>query len=121
MHFSRAMRYLIVLLVVVGPTLTVVGVLSLPRAYVLMATTTSTRDTGLLPYLLPQFTADTGIGVRYISVGTGQALDAGRPGDVDVFIGHAPTNETQIMAACQSASPNIPVYNSFVIVDPTGA
>ena len=120
MHFSRAMRYLIVLLVVVGPTLTVVGVLSLPRAYVLMATTTSTRDTGLLPYLLPQFTADTGIEVRYIAVGTGQALDAGRRGDVDVVMVHAPTNETQFMAAGHGLCRNILMYNTFVIVGPTG-
>src|SRR2546426_10781073 len=118
MHFSRAMRYLIVLLVVVGPTLTVVGVLSLPRSYILMATTTSTRDTGLLPYLLPQFTADTGIEVRYTAVGTGQALDAGRRGDVDVVMVHAPSLEAAFMASNDGLCRNMIMYNRFVIVGP---
>jgi len=120
MHFDSLRRYLAVLLIAAVITLAVVASLSLPRAYLLMATTTSTRDTGLLPYLLPQFTADTGIDVRYIAVGTGQALDAGRRGDVDVVMVHAPSLEAQFMASRDGLCDNPIMYNTFVIVGPIG-
>ena len=56
----------------------------------LMATTTSTENTGLLDYLMPFFTAKTGIGIRWISAGTGKALKLGENCDVDVLLVHAP-------------------------------
>ena len=118
MHFGRAWSYVAVLLVAVALTLTVVAVLSLPRAYLLMATTTSTRDTGLLPYLLPQFTNDSRIDVRYIAVGTGQALDAGRRGDVDVVMVHAPSLEAQFISSGDGLCRNMIMYNRFVVVGP---
>lgn len=123
MHFAASRRYLavliaaIVVLVVVGALLSGVG---RGRGYLLMATTTSTRDTGLLPYLLPSFTGETGIEVRYVAVGTGQALDAGRRGDVDVVMVHAPALEDQFMADGQGSCRNQIMYNRFVIVGPTG-
>jgi tungstate transport system substrate-binding protein len=120
MHFDSLRRYLAVLLIAAVITLAVVASLSLPRAYLLMATTTSTRDTGLLPYLLPQFTEDTGIDVRYIAVGTGQALDAGRRADADVVMVHAPSLESQFMAAGDGLCRNLIMYNTFVIVGPIG-
>ncbi|HLE46344.1 MAG TPA: substrate-binding domain-containing protein [Thermoplasmata archaeon] len=122
MHFTASRRYLAVLLaailvlVVVGAYLSGVG---RGRGYLLMATTTSTRDTGLLPYLLPTFTGDTGIEVRYVAVGTGQALDAGRRGDVDVVMVHAPALEDRFMADGQGRCRNQVMYNRFVIVGPT--
>ena len=118
MHFRSAWRYFLVLLVAAAVTLAIVAVLSLPRGYLLMATTTSTRDTGLLAPLLREFTAASGIEVRYIAVGTGQALDAGRRGDVDVVMVHAPTNETQFVAAGDGLCRNLIMYNTFVLVGP---
>ncbi|OGS49747.1 MAG: hypothetical protein A3K65_05345 [Euryarchaeota archaeon RBG_16_68_12] len=116
MHFTFARRLLIVLVVIVVLAVSVAAVLSLFRSYVLMATTTSTRDTGLLDWLLPQFTADRGIEVRYTAVGTGQALEAGRRGDVDVVMVHAPSLEAQFMADGQGLCRNPIMYNTFVIV-----
>src|SRR2546425_11619473 len=118
MHFTVARKYIAVIVVAAVVTLAIVAVLSLPRSYVLMATTTSTRDTGLLPYLLPQFTADTGIEVRYTAVGTGQALDAGRRGGVDVVMVHAPSLEAAFMASNDGLCRNMIMYNRFVIVGP---
>jgi len=120
MHFASLRRYVAVLVIAAVITLAVVATLSLPRAYLLMATTTSTRDTGLLPYLLPQFTADTGIDVRYIAVGTGQALDAGRRGDVDVVMVHAPSLEDAFVAAGDYFCDTPIMHNTFVIVGPVG-
>lgn len=120
MHFASLLRYFAVLLIAAVVTLAAVATISLPRAYLLMATTTSTRDTGLLPYLLPRFTADTGIDVRYIAVGTGQALDAGRRGDVDVVMVHAPSQEAGFMSSGDGLCRNVLMFNTFVIVGPAG-
>ncbi|HTD81707.1 MAG TPA: substrate-binding domain-containing protein, partial [Thermoplasmata archaeon] len=118
MHLTVARKYVAVIIVAAVVTLAIVAVLSLPRSFILMATTTSTRDSGLLPYLLPQFTADTGIDVRYTAVGTGQALDAGRRGDVDVVMVHAPSLEAAFMASSDGLCRNMIMYNRFVIVGP---
>jgi tungstate transport system substrate-binding protein len=120
MHFASAKRYLAVVLIAAVGTVGVTAYLSLPRAYLLMATTTSTRDTGLLPYLLPLFTADSGIEVRYVAVGTGQALDAGRRGDVDVVMVHAHDREEAFLDSLDGRCRNMIMYNTFVIIGPTG-
>ena len=123
MHFEFLRRYVVVLIVASILTLGVVAWYSLPRGvgrYLLMATTTSTRDTGLLPYLLPKFTSESGIEVRYVAVGTGQALDAGRRGDVDVVMVHAPSLELQFLNSTDGLCRNLIMYNRFVVVGPAG-
>jgi tungstate transport system substrate-binding protein len=117
-HFRFARRWLAGLLAAAVLLVAVGTYLSLPRSHLLMATTTSTRDTGLLPYLLPEFSADTGIQVRYIAVGTGQALDAGRRGDVDVVMVHAPRLEERFLAEGHGLCRNSIMYNRFVVVGP---
>ena len=62
---------------------------------VILATTTSTRDAGLLDTLVPLFERQTGYKVKVIAVGSGQALEMGRRGDADVVLAHAPEAETQ--------------------------
>ena len=89
-----------------------------PRTYVLLATTTSARDSGLLDYLLPFFETDTGIGVRYIAVGTGQALDLGRRGDADMVLVHAPDAELVFMAEGYGRCRSPVMQNEFVVVGP---
>lgn len=118
MHFTFARRLFLVLVVVAILALTVAALLSLPRTYLLMSTTTSTRDTGLLGWLLPQFANETGIEVRYTAVGTGQALDAGRRGDADIVMVHAPSLEDRFMAEGQGLCRDSLMYNTFVIVGP---
>ena len=84
-----------------------------------VASTTSTEQSGLFPHLLPAFTRDTGIGVRVVALGTGQALDVGRRGDADVVFVHDRAAEERFVAE-GAGGPRHPVmYNDFIIVGPT--
>lgn len=120
MHFDAPRRVLAVVaatalvLVAVGVVISNVG----QRGYILLATTTSTRDTGLLSILLPAFHDATGIEVRYVAVGTGQALDQGRRGDVDVVMVHAPTLEAAFIADGVGLCRNQLMFNRFGLVGP---
>ena len=83
-----------------------------------VASTTSTEQSGLFPHLLPAFTRDTGIGVRVVALGTGQALDVGRRGDADVVFVHDRAAEERFVAE-GAGGPRHPVmYNDFIIVGP---
>ena len=67
-------------------------------APIVMASTTSTEQSGLFPYLLPEFKKATGIDVKVVAVGTGQAIDMGRRGDADVLFVHDQAAEEKIVA-----------------------
>lgn len=95
-----------------------VSIQSHPPTSIILATTTSTRDTGLLDYLDPLFTADTGITIQYVAVGTGQALDMAARGDADVAMVHAPSIEIPFMAAGHGLCRSAVMYNRFLIVGP---
>lgn len=84
----------------------------------LLATTTSTYDSGLLDYLLPDFEARTGIRVRVVAVGTGQALELGRNGDADLLLVHAPDQEEAFVGMGYGVDREPVMYNDFVIVGP---
>jgi len=84
----------------------------------MMATTTSTDNTGLLDYLAPEFTKDTGIELKWTSVGTGKALKLGKNCDVDVLLVHAPGAEKKYIADGYAESRKEIMYNDFVIVGP---
>ena len=83
-----------------------------------MATTTSTENSGLLKYLLPEFEKETGYTVHTIAVGTGKALRMGRDGDVDVLLVHAQKAEQKFMANGNGEMRYGVMYNDFVIVGP---
>jgi len=85
-----------------------------------LATTTSTVDTGLLGALLPDFEKQCACRVDVIAVGTGQALELGRRGDVDVLLVHAPEQEAGFVAEGDAARRYDVMYNDFVIVGPGG-
>lgn len=85
---------------------------------VLMATTTSTENSGLLGYLEPKFEEDTGYDLQYTAVGTGQALEMGRNGDVDVLLVHAKERELQFVADGYGVDRREIMYNDFVVVGP---
>ncbi len=89
-----------------------------PTDTITLATTTSTRDTGLLDVLLPRFRQQTGIEVKVVSVGTGQALELGRRGDADVLLVHAPAAEQQFMDEGHGSLRKPVMYNDFVLVGP---
>jgi tungstate transport system substrate-binding protein len=83
-----------------------------------VASTTSTEQSGLFGYLLPQFSKAEGIGVKVVAVGTGQALDIGRRGDADVVFVHDRPAEDKFMAEGQGVKRFDVMYNDFVIVGP---
>jgi tungstate transport system substrate-binding protein len=85
---------------------------------ILVASTTSTRDSGLFNYLLPLFKAKTGIEVRVIAQGTGQALDTGRRGDADVLFVHAKPQEEKFVADGYGVRRHDVMYNDFVLLGP---
>jgi tungstate transport system substrate-binding protein len=83
-----------------------------------LATTTSTRDSGLLDVLVPIFEKETGIEVKVVAVGSGQALELGRRGDADVLLTHAPDAEKQFMTAGYGEQRRDVMHNDFVLVGP---
>ncbi len=84
----------------------------------LLATTTSTDNTGLLDYLAPHFTRATGIELRWTAVGTGKALKLGQNCDVDVLLVHAPGAEKKYVSAGFGVDRRQVMYNDFVIIGP---
>ena len=84
----------------------------------LLATTTSVRDTGLLDTLLPSFLAESGIAVKPIAVGTGAALRMGAEGNVDVLLTHAPEAEAELVRSGVLVERQPFMENYFVIVGP---
>ncbi len=84
----------------------------------ILATTTSTQDSGLLDVLLPIFTDETGITVDVIAVGTGQAIQLGEDGNADVLLVHARAREDEFMANGHGTRREEVMYNDFVIVGP---
>jgi tungstate transport system substrate-binding protein len=92
---------------------------------IVVASTTSTQDSGLFGHILPLFKARTGIDVKVISQGTGQALDTGRRGDADVVFVHARPQEEKFVADGAGVKRFPVMYNDFILVgpksDPAGA
>ena len=85
----------------------------------MMATTTSTDNTGLLDYLAPQFTKATGIELKWTAVGTGKALKLGENCDVDVLMVHAPAAEKKYVADGFGIERREVMFNDFVIIGPS--
>jgi tungstate transport system substrate-binding protein len=85
---------------------------------IVVASTTSTQDSGLFGHILPAFKAKTGIDVKVISQGTGQALDTGRRGDADVVFVHARPQEEKFVADGFGVKRFAVMYNDFILVGP---
>ncbi len=86
---------------------------------IILATTTSTYDSGLLDYLLPTFEEKSGISVDILSVGTGHALEAGRRGDADVLLVHSRTREDEFVSNGYGIHRACIMYNDFIIIGPS--
>ncbi|MEQ8332480.1 substrate-binding domain-containing protein [Nisaea sp.] len=86
--------------------------------FIILQSTTSTQNSGLFDYMLPVFTKKTGIEVRVVAVGTGQALKNARNGDGDVLFVHAKPAEEKFVAAGFGVSRQDVMFNDFVIVGP---
>jgi ABC-type tungstate transport system, permease component len=84
----------------------------------ILATTTSTQDSGLLDELLPAFTADTGWQVKTVAVGSGQAIELGRRGEADVLLVHSPAAEEKLVAEGSAGPRRLVMHNDFVLLGP---
>src|SRR3954471_358825 len=91
---------------------------------IIVASTTSTQDSGLFGYILPIFKQKTGIDVKIIAQGTGQALDTGKRGDADVVFVHAKAQEERFVSDGWGVKRYPVMYNDFVLIglksDPAG-
>ncbi|MDP2412128.1 MAG: extracellular solute-binding protein [Pseudolabrys sp.] len=85
---------------------------------IIVSSTTSTQDSGLFGHLLPLFKSKTGIDVKVVSQGTGQALDTGRRGDADVVFVHAKSQEEKFVADGFGVKRHPVMYNEFVLIGP---
>ena len=88
------------------------------QPFIVVASTTSTEQSGLFKHLLPEFEKDTGIQVRVVAVGTGQALDIGRRGDADVVFVHDRAAELEWLDEGQGVKRYPVMYNDFVLIGP---
>jgi tungstate transport system substrate-binding protein len=109
-HFLLA---LIVALSVVHP-----AAAQAPSTTVILSTTTSTQDSGLLDVLVPAFERKSGYTVKTISVGTGQALALAARGEADVTLAHAPSLEKKYVAEGKMTNRRLVMYNDFLIIGP---
>ena len=84
----------------------------------ILATTTSTQDTGLLDYIIPMFEEETGIQVDVVAVGTGQALEMGKNGEADILLVHSKKSEEEFVAQGYGLERRDVMYNDFILVGP---
>ena len=97
------------------------GALSTPHAedkFIILQSTTSTENSGLFDHILPKFTEQTGIGVRVVAVGTGQALKNAQKGDGDVVLVHSKPDEEKFVANGWGVNRHDVMYNDYVVVGP---
>jgi len=88
------------------------------RSELILATTTSVVDTGLMDFLLPKFESQSGISVKVIAAGTGEALTMGRKGDADVLIVHAPEEENSFIKQGYGEQRTELMRNDFLLIGP---
>src|SRR6201991_1549106 len=109
------------LLLVLGPLLFASHAMAQDKSQdksIVVASTTSTQDSGLFGYLLPIFKQKTGIDVKVVAQGTGQALDTARRGDADVVFVHAKSAEEKFLAEGFGVKRYPVMYNDFVVIGP---
>ena len=119
--YTKRARAVILFTLLVGVSVGCGGALAptpQPEARLILATTTSTENSGLLAYLLPSFEEKYGAPVEVIAVGTGQALQLGKDGNADVLLVHARAKEDAFMAEGHGVRREDVMYNDFVIVGP---
>ena len=112
------MRKLLFALLIISSFLTSCNVDSSKKTDLLLVSTTSTQDSGLLDVLLPAFTTKTGYNVQLVAVGSGQALKIGEQGNADVILLHSPAAEKEFVANGFGIDRRLVMHNDFVIVGP---
>jgi tungstate transport system substrate-binding protein len=107
-------------LIAVTASLVFAGQASAQEKSIVVASTTSTQDSGLFGHLLPMFKAKTGIDVKVVAQGTGQALDTARRGDADVVFVHAKPAEEKFLSEGFGVKRYPVMYNDFILIGPKG-
>ncbi len=111
-------RCLIAVVTTVGALLTGACSGADPSDQAILATTTSTQDSGLLDELLPDFEEESGCTIKTVAVGSGEAMEMGEKGDADVLLVHSPDAEEEFMAGGHGLTRDPVMHNDFVIVGP---
>ena len=119
---NRKIAQKILLSGVVVSLLFITGVFSVQAQTktIILATTTSTQDSGLLDVLLPIFEKETGYFVKTIAVGSGQAMAMGQKGEADVLLVHSPEAEKKFMVEGYGMNRRLVMHNDFIVVGPPG-
>jgi tungstate transport system substrate-binding protein len=120
MHQKKPIRVVSMLAVIVLLCLSGITPVQAQQKAVILATTTSTQDSGLLDVLIPIFENKTGYFVKTIAVGSGQAMAMGQKGEADVLLVHSPAAEKKFVAEGYGINRRIVMHNDFVIVGPPG-
>jgi len=120
MKLRKCLVYLIVTVLAIGLLVTASPVFaaSVKQKNIILATTTSTQDSGLLDVLIPLFEKKTGYFVKTIAVGSGQAMAMGQKGEADVLLVHSPDAEMKFMAEGSGINRRLVMHNDFIIVGP---
>ena len=113
-----AIRRRLLALACAASALAAAGTAQAQSPFIVMASTTSTEQSGLFAHLLPAFKAATGTAVRVVAQGTGQALDMGRRGDADIVFVHDTAAEEQFVADGYSLKRLPVMFNDFVLIGP---
>lgn len=116
-HFARALAGLLAALSVAAVALSAWAADDAP--FIVVASTTSTENSGLFGYILPKYKEETGVEVRVVAVGTGAALDIGRRCDADALLVHAKAQEEKYVAEGFGVDRHDVMYNDFIIVGPS--
>jgi tungstate transport system substrate-binding protein len=111
-------RRLLIAAAALGAALFAAPIVQAQEKFIIVASTTSTRDSGLFEYLLPKFQAKSGIVVKVVAEGTGKALDTARRCDADVVFVHAKSQEEKFLAQGYGVKRFPVMYNDFVVVGP---
>lgn len=114
----KPLHLIAVLIVILSLTLSACGSAAPSNPNLILATTTSTRDSGLLDVLQPLFEEQTGYKLQIVAVGTGEALKMGEEGNADVLLVHAPSSEVTFMDGGFGKDRFLVMHNDFIIVGP---
>lgn len=118
MKGSKQIAFYLIILMSMSLFLSFCGRTAGEKRKIILATTTSTRDSGLLDFLLPEFTKETGYSVEVVAVGTGQALKLAKDGNADVVLVHDKDEEEKFVLESFGLKRYDVMYNDFVVVGP---
>lgn len=114
----RRSFYTVALALIIVGFCTISGFSAPAEKNIILATTTSTQDTGLLDVLIPDFQKKTGYFVKTIAVGSGQAMVMGEKGEADVLLVHSPDAEEKFVAGGYGVNRRLVMHNDFIVVGP---